>query len=172
MATPRASDSIGPEALRSLSDIEFLQELAALSYRQASGTLVAVRGEGTLELQTHAGSVVRAFSSKAEHRLGRVLIDSGALTEEKLLPSLVRQRKSSRRLSLGRCLLEADALGKEALTEGLMAQARAVVEELLEWWGGPGLWAVNREVVVPPSDALPRGDVPLEPLLAVAVGRR
>ena len=114
----------------SLKTMPVADVLAWLERRRPNGELTVTRGALTRRLETINGAVTRASSSYPTEQLGRILVGSGAVSEEDLAVALTEPSKG---MSLGKRLLGKGILDEEALRLALEVKIGESVYELLSW---------------------------------------
>lgn len=82
------------------------------------------------------GRVVGASMRNESHRLGRMLVQAGRITEEELSRALAMQSQAGERRRLGEILLSLGAISPRELDRQLRRQIETVVFELLSWSEG------------------------------------
>jgi tetratricopeptide (TPR) repeat protein len=82
------------------------------------------------------GRIVGASMRDETHRLGRMLVQGGRITEEELLIALRMQGREGHSRRIGEILLATGAISKRELDRQVRRQVEAVVFELLSWSEG------------------------------------
>ncbi|HEX6315112.1 MAG TPA: DUF4388 domain-containing protein [Gemmatimonadaceae bacterium] len=83
-----------------------------------------------------SGRVVGATMRDETHRLGRMLVQAGRVTEEELLGALAIQVREGETRRLGEILVAMGAVSRRELERQVRRQVEAVVFELLSWSEG------------------------------------
>jgi hypothetical protein len=117
-----------------LETINLPDVLQLLSSARKSGALSIRRNVEEKRLYFREGLLVYASSTDEREKLGSVLvrenyIDAAAVENVKL-----QQEKSGR--PFGLCLLEQGKIPHDKLISGLKTQARMIITNLFQWWGG------------------------------------
>lgn len=84
----------------------------------------------------HNGRVVGASMRDETHRLGRMLVQAGRITEAELARALVMQAQSAAPRRLGEILVALGAISPRELDRQVRRQVETVVFELLSWSEG------------------------------------
>jgi tetratricopeptide (TPR) repeat protein len=87
-------------------------------------------------VQFRNGRVVGASMRDESHRLGRMLVQAGRITEEELLGALAVQIQEGETRRVGEILLATGAISQRELDRQVRRQIEAVVFELLSWSEG------------------------------------
>jgi hypothetical protein len=117
----------------SLKTMSVLDVLDWLDRRRPNGELLVQRGTLIRRLETVNGLVTRASGSYPTEQLGRILVGSGAVSEDDLAASL---SEAGTGLSLGKRLIRAGRIDEEALRLALELKIGESVYELLSWSEG------------------------------------
>jgi hypothetical protein len=117
-----------------LETINLPDVLQLLSSARKSGALSIRRGPEEKRLYFREGLLVYASSTDEREKLGRVLVREGYIDNDAVEQVRGVQEKSGR--PFGLCLLEQGKLPHEKLVTGLKTQARMIITNLFQWWGG------------------------------------
>jgi tetratricopeptide (TPR) repeat protein len=95
----------------------------------------ALRGnDGVVHFRN--GRVVGASTRDEAHKLGRMLVKAGRVTEEELLAALAVQLREGETRRVGEILVSMGALAQRELNRQVRRQIEAVIFELLSWSEG------------------------------------
>jgi len=114
----------------SLKTMPVVDVLEWLDRRRPNGELTVQRGTLTRRMETVNGVVTRSSSSYPTEQLGRILVGSGAVSEEDLAVALTESGKG---MSLGKRLLGKGLLDEEALRLALEVKIGESIYELMSW---------------------------------------
>ncbi len=117
----------------SLKTMSVLDVLDWIDRRRPNGELTVQKGTLIRRLETVNGLVTRASGSYPTEQLGRILVGSGAVSEEDLAAALA---ETGTGLSLGKRLIRAGRIDEEALRLALELKIGESVYELLSWSEG------------------------------------
>ncbi len=117
-----------------LETINLPDILQLLSSARKTGALSIRRGAEEKRLYFRGGMLVYASSTDEREKLGSVLVREGYIKLEAAEQARASQDKSGR--PFGLCLLEHGKLPHEKLVAGLKTQARMIITNLFDWWGG------------------------------------
>lgn len=117
-----------------LETINLPDVLQLLSSAQKSGALSIRRGLEEKRLYFRGGLLVYASSTDEREKLGSVLVRENYIDPDIVEQVRVLQEKSGR--PFGLCLLEQGKIPHEKLISGLKTQARMIITNLFQWWGG------------------------------------
>jgi hypothetical protein len=117
-----------------LETINLPDVLQLLSSAQKSGALSIRRGLEEKRLYFRGGLLVYASSTDEREKLGSVLVRENYIDSAAVGRVRVLQEKSGR--PFGLCLLEQGKIPHEKLIAGLKTQARMIITNLFQWWGG------------------------------------
>ena len=87
-------------------------------------------------VQFRHGRVVGASMRDENHKIGRMLVQAGRVTEEELLAALASQIREGETRRLGEILVAMGAVSQRELNRQVRRQIEAVVFELLSWSEG------------------------------------
>jgi hypothetical protein len=104
-----------------------------LDRRRPNGELTVQRGTLVRRLETVNGLITRASGSYPTEQLGRILVGSGAVSEDDLAAALA---ETGTGLSLGKRLIRAGKIDEEALRLALELKIGESVYELMSWSEG------------------------------------
>lgn len=119
-----------------LKDFSLADIFQLIGIQKKTGVLTLKNDEDMVTVSFLNGNVVAADSlpRKLEDRLGRVLVKSGAITEEQLRTALDRQKLTLQRM--GHVLVNEGFIGKEDLREALNVQVTQLIFRLFRWQDG------------------------------------
>ncbi|MCZ6669852.1 MAG: DUF4388 domain-containing protein, partial [Acidobacteria bacterium] len=119
-----------------LKDFSLADIFQLIGIQKKTGVLTLKNDEDMVTVSFLNGNVVAADSlpRKLEDRLGRVLVKSGAITEEQLRTALDRQKLTLQRM--GHVLVNEGFIGKEDLREALNVQVTQMIFRLFRWQDG------------------------------------
>ncbi|HUU56813.1 MAG TPA: DUF4388 domain-containing protein [bacterium] len=117
-----------------LETINLPDVLQLLSSARKSGALSIRRGAEEKRLYFREGLLVYASSTDEREKLGSVLVRESYIDEDAVVRVRASQEKSGR--PFGLCLLEQGKIPHEKLITGLKTQARMIITNLFQWWGG------------------------------------
>lgn len=124
-------------ALRgTLGDFSLTDILQLISLQRKSGLLVLRRTGEEISIGFEQGKVVLADSTSrpGEQKLGRLLVRTGKLTEERLEDALRRQRATLQRL--GNVLVDLKWVDRETVRRQLTLQIQETIFDLFRWRDG------------------------------------
>lgn len=117
-----------------LETINLPDILQLLSSAQKTGALSIRRGPDEKRLYFRGGMLVYASSTDEREKLGSVLVRERYIDSNTVESARVAQSESGR--AFGLCLLERGKIPHEKLVAGLKTQARMIITNLFNWWGG------------------------------------
>jgi hypothetical protein len=117
-----------------LETINLPDVLQVLSSAQKTGALSIRRGTEEKRLYFRGGMLVYASSTDEREKLGNVLVREGHIPSDAVDQVCLAQDKSGR--PFGLALLEQGVIPHEMLVTGLKTQARMIITNLFQWWGG------------------------------------
>jgi len=117
-----------------LETINLPDVLQLLSSARKSGALSIRRSLEEKRLYFREGLLVYASSTDEREKLGSVLVRENYIDSDAVERVKVLQEKSGR--PFGLCLLEQGKIPHEKLIAGLKTQARMIITNLFQWWGG------------------------------------
>ncbi len=117
-----------------LETINLPDILQLLSSAQKTGALSIRRGPDEKRLYFRGGMLVYASSTDEREKLGSVLVRERYIDGSTVEGAREAQNKSGR--PFGLCLLERGKIPHEKLVAGLKTQARMIITNLFNWWGG------------------------------------
>ncbi|HYZ89228.1 MAG TPA: DUF4388 domain-containing protein [Myxococcales bacterium] len=139
-----------------LEDVSVADALQFIHLGGRTGTLALSRGEETAEIGFYQGRIVSAWAPGSK-KLGELLVDSGAISQETLEDALRQQEVEKPRLPLGQILVANGALPADAMYAALQQQIERIIFELVSWTHGTFEFALDDlkpvdDVSVFPSD--------------------
>jgi hypothetical protein len=117
-----------------LETINLPDILQLLSTARKTGALSIRRGADEKRLYFREGMLVYASSTDEREKLGSVLVREGCIDPASAERARASQDTSGR--PFGLCLLEHGKIPHEKLVAGLKTQARMIITNLFNWWGG------------------------------------
>lgn len=117
-----------------LETINLPDVLQLLSSARKSGALSIRRSLEEKRLYFREGLLVYASSTDEREKLGSVLVRENYIDAAAVENVKVMQEKSGR--PFGLCLLEQGKIPHDKLIAGLKTQARMIITNLFQWWGG------------------------------------
>lgn len=117
-----------------LETINLPDILQLLSTARKTGALSIRRGADEKRLYFRDGMLVYASSTDEREKLGSVLVREGCIDPAAAERARAAQGKSGR--PFGLCLLEHGIIPHQKLVAGLKTQARMIITNLFNWWGG------------------------------------
>ncbi len=109
--------------------------LEFLKSSRRTGTLVVTSESGIGAVHLHQGMITGAASPNCTN-MGDLLLQQGALSEEKLLSAADFQRADSPERLLGSILLEKDLVDHDTLMKVLVQQIKGAIKEMVGWISG------------------------------------
>jgi hypothetical protein len=119
----------------SFSDVPAPRVLARLWSARATGILEVQTGGSTRSLHFRRGQIVLGRSSNPKHRLGEILLRSGAISEEEHAQAVAGQAPAGAR-RIGALLVAHGALTLKELHDGLVEQVRLIAADVAQAWEG------------------------------------
>jgi len=117
-----------------LETIDLPDVLMMISQSSKTGIFTIRRGMEEKKLCFRKGMLVSASSTNDNEKLGEVMLETGLITNEKLLEARRKQTETEDRI--GNILLTSGDITQDNLIQGLKAQASKIIMNLLSWWGG------------------------------------
>lgn len=129
-----------------LEHLPIVDVIQLLHATRKTGTLCLKNRKGECQLVFSDGYIVGANHYNSSLRIGQVLVERQALSEERLQQVLQQQRESSPRRPLIALLIEGDHVSKEAAFKGLQYLIELTIVEVLGW--DKGTFTLNVDQVV------------------------
>ena len=128
-----------------ISVISIAEILQVLGLQRQTGALSIFTKQAEITLHIREGNVDFAFSRglRDEFRIGRYLIEDGAITREEL-HTVLDNRAGSRRL-LGELLVQLGMVNEEQVHRSLMRQSSELIYEVVRWKTGRFAFTVGGE---------------------------
>lgn len=120
-----------------LEHLPIVDVIQLLQSTRKSGTLCLKSHKGESQLVFNDGYIVSANHANNNVRIGRILLEMNAITDEELVNALNEQRSAGAdRIPLIAALLEGGKIKKEAAFKGLETLVEMTIVEVLTWAGG------------------------------------
>ncbi len=131
-----------------LEHFPLVDVIQLLHMTNKTGILYLKSPKGESQLVFHEGFFVSANHLNNSVRIGKVLVDMNAITEETLNQSLTEQKEAGRnRKPLIATLIEQGTIDKETAFKGLETLIEMTIVEVLTWASGTFLLDVSKEYV-------------------------
>lgn len=155
---PKAADDDSVALSGDLSCISIAEVLQLLELQRQTGALRIATGSQRITLFIREGllDLAQARGLSGSFRLGRFLLQIGALTQEKLKAFLDRRTEATR--LIGDALVQASLVTEEQVQTALKAQTSELVYEVVNWKAGR--FSFVREVTCPEATLAQLGLVP------------
>jgi|GEM_PF-1178883 CheY-like chemotaxis protein len=126
--------------------------LEAIEQERKSGTLFIRGPKGIGSISFNQGLIVQAESPIMPRRIGRILVESGVLTQKQLQQALKAQEEGEKKSPLGEILIRLGFVDPSKLREIIRLQVADSVHTMLDW--REGVFRFEEQEVFPSSDLL------------------
>lgn len=116
-----------------LKKIGLLKLLASIDQEKKSGTLFLRGPKGIGSVHFEKGLITKAEAPVMPRRIGRILVDTGALTEKQLQQALKTQEEGGKTKPLGEILVHLGYVDPSKLQEIVRLQILESVHSMLDW---------------------------------------
>jgi Domain of unknown function (DUF4388) len=119
-----------------LEDFSLADIFQLIGIQRKTGILTLKNPQETVSVTFHQGMVIGADSSpkKLEDRIGKVLVKTGLISQEKLKEALDCQQQTLQKI--GFILVDQQYISKEQLKEALQIQVTQMIYRLFRWTSG------------------------------------
>jgi hypothetical protein len=119
-----------------LEDFSLADIFQLIGIQRKTGILTLKNSQETVSVTFHHGMVVGADSvpKKLEDRIGKVLVKTGLITQDKLKEALDLQQKTLQKI--GFILVDQNYISRDQLKEALQIQVTQMIYRLFRWTNG------------------------------------
>jgi len=116
-----------------LDELDVADLVQHVGARRLSGSLLLERADERVVVSVEQGRLVFASSSDPDHRLGPMLLRSGAITLRQMEDAVKNQKPGKR---FGTILVESGGLDPKQLVRGVVDQTREIILWAFRWTSG------------------------------------